>query len=100
MADYISREAAIEQTCFNCSEQTICGGSCDDIERIKNIPAADVRPVVYARWTDVYECSDGIMSQTCSACKERHDTTWRCSMPRLCPNCGADMRPRKGGKIT
>lgn len=43
--DYISRRAALEATCFNCSEKDICDGACDDTDRLRAIPAADVRPV-------------------------------------------------------
>ena len=43
---YISQDAAIEQTCFNCAEREMCNGVCDDTDRIRAIPAADVVEVV------------------------------------------------------
>lgn len=58
MTDYISRKAALEAVCFNCSERNICGGSCDDTDRIKAIPAADVRPVVRCRDCKCYRQSN------------------------------------------
>ena len=93
--DFITREAAIEQTCFNCAERERCNGICDDTDRIRAIPAADVRPVVRGRWHDVYTSYRSIVSQTCSVCGKRHDTTVECAMPDYCPNCEADMRDVK-----
>ena len=46
MTEYIEREAAIKATCCNCTEKNICGGSCDDTDRIRAIPSADVVPAV------------------------------------------------------
>lgn len=61
-------------------------------EIINSIPNADVVEVRYGKWTDVYNGYNGVVSQTCSICKIRHDTTKQSSMPSFCPNCGADMR--------
>ena len=46
--DYISREAAIASLCCDCSATRDCrpGERCVDYQRIKEIPAADVRPMV------------------------------------------------------
>lgn len=51
MTDYISREAAIEALCCDCSATGDCrpGERCVDYMRIKAIPAADVREVVYCK---------------------------------------------------
>ncbi len=80
--DFISREAAIDM----CDDD-------GDIIRIRNIPAADVRPVVRGKWKH----------------KPGHDGEWLCGvcnhdlefidgrtmgMPNFCPNCGADMREK------
>ena len=58
-------------------------------KHIKEIPAADVRPVVRAVWrryspfTDTYECSN---------CGEQViDQQFRTN---FCSDCGADMRPK------
>lgn len=59
MSDYISKQAAID-TCFNG-----WNNSADDCAKnIKSIPAADVAPVVHARWLPIvsynntYKCSE------------------------------------------
>ena len=54
MNDYISREAAIEQTCYNCTENQICSKSCDDTDRILAIPPANVRPVILCKDCDLW----------------------------------------------
>lgn len=46
MTKYIDLEAAIQATCYNCAEINICNGDCDDTDRLREIPAADVVPVV------------------------------------------------------
>lgn len=51
-----------------------------------DIPAADVRPVVHARWVD-----NGIPDSMLSGCSACGYTCGAYSM-RFCPNCGADMR--------
>lgn len=52
------------------------------ISVVKNCPAADVRPVVKARWNvgaDGWECSN---------CTIESNNTYP-----ICPYCGAEMRP-------
>ncbi len=39
---YIECEAAIKAICENCRLPYICSGSCDDMDRVRAIPAADV----------------------------------------------------------
>ena len=59
------------------------------VEGAKAIPAADVRPVVRAKWKDDWEtgCSE------CSACGESY--LWEdydgVGEWNFCPNCGAKM---------
>ena len=55
------------------------------IEGVKNFPAADVRPVVRARWEEFGEAKQKFYS--CSNCFATH-YRW----DNFCPNCGADMR--------
>lgn len=46
---YIDRDSALKSVCYDCSlneNNPFCGIACADYERIKAIPAADVRPVV------------------------------------------------------
>jgi hypothetical protein len=81
MADYISREAAIEDF-----EQCNQKNSTWTPQRVKTllmrIPAADVEPVRRGRWkrysTTMMECS------LCGKHTARHKFNY-------CPNCGAKM---------
>ena len=52
---------------------------------IKEIPAADVAPVVHGKWD---ASSDGI-TPVCSVCGHTHKCFNR--TPNYCPNCGAKM---------
>lgn len=100
MSDYISREVAIETVCYNCPEANICGGSCDDTDRLRSIPAADVREVRRGKWLSM-EGKETVVSMKygkpqesckCSVCGE-----WLAAsdeyavMGNFCPNCGALM---------
>ena len=85
MAEYIKRDVAIrkiEQINYYAGEYLI-----DCKEAIDSIPAADVAPVVHARW--ITRSDKGIISMThpymCSRC-------WRVEMEKepYC-NCGAKM---------
>ena len=82
MTDYIPREAVLEFVEPDARPFLA--------ERIKSIPAADVRPVVRVKWEEDWEtgCS------TCSACGESY--LWEdydgVGEWNYCPNCGADMR--------
>lgn len=40
--DYILRSDALKATCENCTEHYVCNGKCDDTDRLRKIPAADV----------------------------------------------------------
>ena len=59
---------------------------------VEGIPPADVRPVVYGEW-DSNDC--------CTNCGEEADYNWERGIhfySDFCPNCGADMRGKKGKK--
>lgn len=98
--EYIEREK-IGLTDF---EIVMCNGDYKDafqmlLDKIENIPAADVQPVVRGRWVHTTqpigwrdeECAE------CSVCGEdfvldewaMDDFT---NLMHFCPNCGADMR--------
>ena len=91
MAEYIEREA----TCKGCVRYGIGETLCADCV-VKVAPAADVAPVVHAKWIDSqpdvpnYSYRKSGMSYFCSNCKHRagkykHDTY------KYCPWCGARM---------
>ena len=67
-------------------------------ERMERIPAADVRPVMRARWQYKTITVPGGKGQTyakwcCTACKGKAK-----ERTNYCPNCGADMRETNDGK--
>lgn len=109
MADYISREAAIEELCkaadcVTCSASA--GGLCgfctigNASRLIRCLPAADVEPVRHGRW-------EGYTNSRYVGCDQdgepiyRDGVIWYCSNPKcrrrtvvkekFCPNCGAKM---------
>ena len=86
MVEYIEREAAIVRACKAIQDDFI---AFDVKEAIKEIPAADVVPVVHGKWRDTGSW------QECSICKEiqyGYDTG-----RNYCHNCGADMREAEHG---
>ena len=92
MSDYIDKQAALEAI-ENTPVKSIdaekgllilsgLGNACDIIEAM---PAADVAPVVHARWENYSP-----VTIKCSRCGHViHD--WRYSECKYCPNCGAKM---------
>lgn len=100
MAEYIEREKAID-ACFNGWNNN----AYDCAENIRQIPAADVRPVVRGKWEDVevtYVADkttlpfERISSMRCNRCNRYHTEIYYYGNPtemaHYCPNCGADMR--------
>lgn len=80
-----------------CFCETVCrsegcpDGDCDELEKFKVIPAAEVEPIVYGEWEErVVEEVDGWSRKRyyCSACGD-----WQIygKTPR-CPYCGAHMK--------
>ena len=112
MAEYISREALLERIddIWDCADMVFepndhccraddCA-SCKWAETknairkiIANFPAADVRPVVKARWIKGVG-ENGVTSAChCSVCGFEDN---RFCVFNFCPNCGADMRAEEG----
>lgn len=89
--DPISRQAAIEATCYNCTEKEICNGICDDTDRLRELPTIDT--VKHGKWIN----DKGLYR--CSACDNLWTTWWAGVVPeermykemKYCPNCGAQM---------
>lgn len=94
MDDYINREAAIESisgTCATCGGKGIFCGENDcstgnHLAKLRAIPAADVKPAVFARW--VFDTGDTCHCSNCGAeilSREARNNNY-------CYHCGADMR--------
>nr|DAD70424.1 MAG TPA: zinc-ribbon domain protein [Siphoviridae sp. ctnhN1] len=91
MAEYIKREDALLKLMQD-------GCLASSIESIKNIPAADVAPVVHGRWEqdadgDWYCTNCGEVVAICDSGRER---TYR---KPYCPNCGVKMDGKKVVRI-
>lgn len=83
MGDYIERQAA-----FDAAQEHFCD-SARTLEAIETLPAADVRPVVWGRWSwrtgSEYRCTN------CG--RHTHvDEVMEKPAYNYCPYCGADMR--------
>lgn len=87
MDDFISREAALsaQNKSMNLNEMR---------ERLKRIPAADVRPVVRGEWvvsrTD-YGWNGAEFPTHCKCTECGREVPYQ-DKDNFCPNCGADMR--------
>lgn len=93
MADekYIKLEDAVDEFQEWLSGAPYWNVSGDDAEKIlRSIPAADVRPVVHARWLDDPTNST---RKVCNHCGILHlIAQYPHGSIKYCPNCGADMR--------
>lgn len=100
--EYIERDAALNASkIFYIEYIEVDGdgyedGNADDIpvvfkKDIEAIPAADVRPVVHAKWIGV-----ALGDARCSNCGEVYGVCGGLMGDyNFCPNCGADMRERE-----
>lgn len=83
MADeYIRREAAMEITTRTCGDYAAA------FAEIRKLPAADVAPVVHARWERVRS------NWYCTGCHKGHRITNGAPTANnfaYCPSCGAKM---------
>ena len=96
MADYIKRDSVIEL-----SREYYSQGLKEKavpVTAIRNIPSADVQPVVHGEWVDggvdgVGACGIEYRYNKCSVCGYEYSFPMKY---KFCPNCGADMR-KDGG---
>ena len=96
MTDFISREAAIENAIsqMRVSKSELCMS-----ERLMNLPAADVRPVVRGKWLTGNDNprTYGRIRAMCGRCgafalAEMVNTgSYKEQLSNFCPNCGAKM---------
>lgn len=86
MAEYIERSAAIE------AAKHAWAKGLEPSQYIETLPAADVAPVVHARWIYVEETLATSSGYCCSACRRPR---WLSpDVPEVfkyCPKCGAKM---------
>ena len=59
------------------------------IEQVRNLPTADVKPVVHGKWIEHYDNSGNLHHLECSSCHNWHRDFVK---DDFCPNCGAEMR--------
>ena len=99
MAEYIDREGLMKfpvrrDHCDKAhANEHFINGIETVMEYAKNLPAADVAPVVHASWI-IQEDWGMDTYYTCSACKEDFVTTDGTPTDNLwdyCPHCGAKM---------
>ena len=88
MAEFIKREAVIDLITRRYENPEIC------TQEINSIPAADVAPVVHARWihSRYEDCSEQFELVKCSQCNhEAYAMAFYVRGGNYCPNCGAKM---------
>lgn len=88
MAEYISRDAAIDAILSEPPEAHYPSWYAGIV---RNIPAADVEPVVHGRWESCFEdYRQQIEGNKCSACGFEYYGTGPGRF-NFCPGCGARM---------
>lgn len=90
MAEFIKREAVIDLITRRYENPEIC------TQEINSIPAADVAPVVHARWISWEEAGNFVPSPDRHECSVCHDAAQVLIngfelLSDYCPNCGAKM---------
>lgn len=87
--DYISRERAIKalDTALRCGAVVDYSGIEAAIDVIKDLPTAEVKPVVRGKWVWDGDTLDWEKRYFCNRCEWK---TYKRS--DYCPSCGADMR--------
>lgn len=101
--EYISRDEALKifhQCCDNCTNSyngVMCRACADAgaMDILIDMPSADVQPVKYGRWIDVYTWT--MLHEFKSSGRGEHFWCSECEQGQkqksnYCPNCGADMR--------
>ena len=91
MSEYISREAAVEAVEIALNKYNLLLSTFRVIrDSVKDVPAADVAPVVHARW--VFEDEDDYRPR-CAKCDHiASGDSENYYLSNYCPNCGACMK--------
>ena len=79
--DLISRQAAIETVCYNCTEKGICNGICDDTDRLRDLPTIEPK---HGKW--IFRNFESPYIWGCSECGDHVRARYN-----FCPNCGSRM---------
>lgn len=83
--DFVRRSDVLEITAET--------GALETQGRVKELPAADVRPVIHANWVGETVFSErGLNVHAMRECGNCHKAR---IVDNFCPNCGADMRRNK-----
>lgn len=88
MDEYIKRTEALEITTRTCGDYAAAWSE------IRKLPAADVAPVVHARWihSRYEDCSEQFELVKCSQCNhEAYAIAFYVRGGNYCPVCGAKM---------
>lgn len=93
MAEYINREAVMKFPIWkdHCDKEHANGHFINGIESVleyvENLPAADVSPVVHARWKYYHKQNKAV----CTRCSFERDLDENFGAAISCPNCAAMM---------
>lgn len=90
MNKYIEQNTIIEAFRKNCPNPTDLGNAQHFINIIRNIPAANVRPVIHGKW--IIHTSNLFPAYSTIECDQCHAEQPAGIDDNFCPNCGADMR--------
>lgn len=100
MKDYVERETLIKEG-WHLERQVYGNGyAAIEIKQLKDVPAADVKPVRHGRWKEWWPGD-------CALIMTGEEMLWMCSectakfsdRSSYCPNCGADMRGERDGEV-
>lgn len=90
MAEYIKREDALKALCEDCAykiEECNETFRCAESQIILDVPSADVRKNIHARW----KCT-ALGNYACSYCSQEPYYSGNIEDYHFCPYCGAEMR--------
>lgn len=96
MADYIRREDLINHLAI-CKKGTdipnLAWAAITAIEcYVRDMPAADVAPVVHGKWYLLDDCANaGMYCSVCSRRVHREEFAYKKLRSKYCPHCGAKM---------
>ena len=99
--EYIDKTQALERICYDCNDWSCTKKwPCADYAAIRDISAADVKPVVKGEWIreETVESGETWVKWRCDECGYVRKQGWKHTkdgekpQANICENCGADMR--------